>query len=445
MKFSLRHQSTGIAYRYLSQITPLMLLGFFRKIYKNNVKGVPSDAPVILAGNHPSAFVDPVLLCLSIDPPLYNMTRGDIFAKPFYRKLLESINMFPVYRTRDGFTDRDRNDPVIAYCVGKLAENRVVGIFIEGEHHLDKRVRAPKKGFAHIAFAAYARNQQPDLQVIPAGCCYYWGDRPRDTAFLNIGSPIYVRDFWNDYVENPARGVLLLTRTVEAALKKLCYHIDDPQDDAWVEQLLEMHRSDQPDMALPIIHYNTNRFEGEKAVCDFVNRLDKERKMELRIKTEAYFSSLEQNGLQDLGLMTPHRGGWLHLIWFLLGFIPFIIGFISSWPIIGLARWGTDRLVKKREFKSSIWMGIGFFTGVIYYGLLFLVGILTCHPFWMGLTLSLPFLGWFYMFYRDMWVGWRASRKALDSTERNAILLQRADLKAAFGQGDLSDVGGVIG
>ena len=84
MKFSLRHQSTGAVYPFIVPIGGnSMFYGYMRKVHVHNREGVPSDKPVLIAANHPTAFVDPCLLCTYLDPPIYNMARGDIFQKPF--------------------------------------------------------------------------------------------------------------------------------------------------------------------------------------------------------------------------------------------------------------------------------------------------------------------------------------------------------------------------
>ncbi len=62
MKFSLRHRSTGTIYVVFEPGLHWAFRLFFRKIYLNNTYGVPTDKPVLLAANHPTAFVDPLLL-----------------------------------------------------------------------------------------------------------------------------------------------------------------------------------------------------------------------------------------------------------------------------------------------------------------------------------------------------------------------------------------------
>jgi hypothetical protein len=80
--------------------------------------------------------------------------------------------MFPVYRKKDGYGERDRNDEVFDYVKGKLLEGVAVNIFVEGEHHLDKRVLPMQKGIARIAFGTYQDHRLDDLQIVPVGCNY---------------------------------------------------------------------------------------------------------------------------------------------------------------------------------------------------------------------------------------------------------------------------------
>lgn len=423
MKFSLRHQSTGKVYPYLVPMGHLMFRGYCRKIHVYNRLGVPSDKPVLLAANHPTAFVDPCLLCTFIDPPIYNMTRGDIFQKPFYRKLMESINMFPVYRVRDGYAGRDRNEEVFEYCIEKLQNRRIVTIYVEGEHHLEKRVRPAQKGIARIAFAAFERHQLEDLQIIPAGCNYMRGDRPRDEVMMNIGEPIFVKNYWDDYQRDSTGTIQRLCNDIEKSLKSVCYHIENENDDALAERLLALHRSEQPEPPLPVVIYNNRRFLAEKAVLDGLNILPENEKNTLRERAERYFVALEQAGLDDAALKNPRWGNWLWLGFFIIGLLLYLVGFLSSWPLIRLAKYIADTKAKKREFYSSVRMGVGLLAGMPYYFALFLTSLFTLNPYWIALGLSLPLLGWFAEFYREMWQRWRAARKAA-SHPKKAELLQ---------------------
>lgn len=403
--------------------------GFFRKVYFHNRTGVPGDEPVLLAVNHPTAFLDPLLLCAFLEMPIYNMTRGDIFKKTFFRKLLESVNMFPVFRVRDGYTEKDRNDEVFNFCRNKLRNRQVVTIYVEGEHHLEKRVRPCQKGIARIAFDTYEQTRLETLQIVPAGCNYVYGDRPRDVAMVNIGQPIFVRDYWDLYQENPGRAIVLLCRDIEVALKDLCFHIQSPEDDVLGEHLLTLYRSDHPEHLLPIVKYEKHRFLGEKGVLNTLNAWPEAAKQQIRTKVTAYMDALQQAGLEDGPLVQVSWGSKAWWIFFIAGFLPFGLGYLSSWPVMRLAHGVAASKVKKKEFYGSVIIGIGFLGGLIYYGLLLLLCLATLKPYWIALGITLPLLGWFAMFYRELWARWKAAQKAMQHPQRAQLLALRGDCR----------------
>ncbi|TNE59276.1 MAG: hypothetical protein EP344_08870 [Bacteroidetes bacterium] len=413
MKFSLRHQSTGKLYRYLVPSGHLMLRGFFKKIYTGNRNVVPEDKPVLIAANHPTAFVDPCLLCVMIDVPIYNMARGDIFRKPFFRKLLESINMFPVFRVRDGYTGRDRNDAVFKFCSDQLVHHRVVTIYVEGEHRLVKQVRPVQKGIVRIAFGSYEQHQMDELQIIPAGCTYMYGDRPRDEVMVQFGSPIFVRDYWEEYQTDPNAATNRLIGDIESGLREVCLHLDDLEDAPLLEDVLTLHRSSHPEPPLPLITYSSVPFQREKALCNWLNTLPADAKGRLADQTTAYFNALRQAGISDAALCNPQWGSWQWLLLFLIGLPAFLVGWLTSWPVIAVARYVADKKVRKLEFYTSVRMGAGHLSGMLYYFLVFLISLITWNPWWIALSLGLPFLGWFSMFYREQWQKWAGARTAL--------------------------------
>ncbi len=410
-----------------------MALVFFRRIYLHNRKQVPTDKPVLLAANHPTAFADPCLLSSFIDPPMYHMTRGDLFRNPFFRKLMESINMFPVFRMRDGYTERNRNDDVFEFCENKLIQNRIVCIFVEGEHHLEKHVRPIQKGIVRIAFGTYQNHPLPDLQIIPVGCNYRYGDQPRDTVMINVGPPIYVRDYWDLYLENPNRAVTQLTAAIKTELKKVCLHIDNPGDAPLLEHLLTLYRSEHPESLLPILVLNNKQFIAEKAVCDQINAQHPDAKSILAAQTATYFSALESARLSDEGLVQPAWGAWHRLLYFALGFLPFLAGLLTSYPVIWLGKSIADAKVKKREFYTSVRMVTSNVFGTVYYLLWILIALIFWAPWPVALALALPLLGWFAMFYRENWARWLASRRALQHPDRERLLQLRRQIPLITG------------
>jgi 1-acyl-sn-glycerol-3-phosphate acyltransferase len=426
MRLDLFYKSTGKNYLWLEPLMHIALRIFFRKIYLYNRQGVPGLKPVLIASNHPTAFVDPILFCEFFDPPVYNMTRGDIFRKPFFRKLMESVNMFPVFRHRDGYGERDRNDETFEYCKNKLRDGHTINIFVEGEHHLDKRVLTPiQKGIARIAFSTFENYPSDDLQIVPVGCNYVFGDRVRDEIKLNVGEPIFVKNYWKTYLENPNAAIASLCSDIETALKSVCYHIEKREDDTLAERLLVLWRSENPASLLPVVEHSGDRFFAEKAVLDRLNTLSDLEKNELREKTDAYFAALEKAGLNDEALSHPEHAGFGWLFFLTIGFVPFVTGGVLSWPVRWLANFATNKLVKKREFRTSILLGVAYLSGLLYCAIFLAAGLITGSPMLISLALLLPLLAWFYLFYREIFARWMAAGKAVKHPLRKELLALR--------------------
>ena len=75
----------------------------------NNKEYLSLKGPLLIAANHPNSFLDAIILSTIFKRPVYSLARGDAFVKPFYKKLLLSLNMFPVYRISEGVENLENN------------------------------------------------------------------------------------------------------------------------------------------------------------------------------------------------------------------------------------------------------------------------------------------------------------------------------------------------
>ncbi|MBK6997470.1 MAG: hypothetical protein IPH31_22130 [Lewinellaceae bacterium] len=218
----------------------------------------------------------------------------------------------------------------------------------------------------------------------------------------------------------------MLCADIRKALFSTCYQIEDREDDVLAEQLLMLWRNDHPDPLIPIIEGNADRFFSEKQVLDKLNDMPLDQKNQLRAQTDAYFDKVDAAGLKDEFLMQPGQGAWVWLAFLILGFLPFLIGIVLGWPVRQLAQYVTDKKVKKREFRTSILLGIGVL-GTFFYGMFLLItGILLGWPILISLALLLPVLTWFAIFWRERLYHWRAARAAMRHPQRDQLLAIRS-------------------
>jgi 1-acyl-sn-glycerol-3-phosphate acyltransferase len=432
MDYRLIRQSSGWLYWIFHPVLHVVYRLMFRKIFLHNRKGVKANTPVLIAANHPTAFVDPIFFCIFFDPPVYNMTRGDIFSKPIFRKLLESVNMFPVYRLRDGYDGRNRNEEVFEYSRRKLTQRVAVAVFVEGEHHLDKRVLPAHKGIAKIAFETYEQHRMEDLQVVPVGCNYHDGAKTRDEAKIIVGAPLMVKDYWQAYLNNPDAGINLLCVDIELSLKKICYQVDDPLDMLLADQLLHLWHNQHPSSLLPVVEHHAAPFWPEKALLDGLNQLPLEQKSLLKHKTDQYFSAIAQSGVSDEALIHPEHAGTGHLLLLILLGPLALAGFLISWPIRTAVYSITQRLVKKKEFYTSIMAGVMTILGVVYFGIWMVFGLVTGLSWALTVGILMPVLAWISILWKETRKRWLLASKALRLKNRADLLQMREEMVQLF-------------
>ncbi|MDV7396027.1 1-acyl-sn-glycerol-3-phosphate acyltransferase, partial [Arthrospira platensis SPKY1] len=136
--------------------------------------------PVILAANHPTAFIEPCILACWVPKPLHFMVRGDLFLKPLSNWVLRDFNMIPMFRIGDaGVAGVKANYRSVEEASQVLHTHHPVLILAEGSTAHEKRLRPLQKGTARIALGT--EDQRPDLgiQLVPVGVNYTYADRFR--------------------------------------------------------------------------------------------------------------------------------------------------------------------------------------------------------------------------------------------------------------------------
>jgi 1-acyl-sn-glycerol-3-phosphate acyltransferase len=83
-------------YRFCRIMSQALFTGLFRgRVF--GARRVPRTGGVLLVCNHQS-FLDPVLATLALPRECHYMARDTLFRRPFFRRLIESLNAFPIKR-----------------------------------------------------------------------------------------------------------------------------------------------------------------------------------------------------------------------------------------------------------------------------------------------------------------------------------------------------------
>ena len=156
------------------------------------------------------------------EKPLYSLVRGDVFKKPFYIKLLRSLNLLPVYRISEGAHNLSINYSTFEVCREIFQKNGIVIIFSEGKCVNEWRLRPLKKGTARLAVSCWKENIP--LKILPVGINYSSFRRFGKNMFINFGE-IMEKDEVD--ISQPD-GVLYqsFNNLLEEQLKQLVFEID---------------------------------------------------------------------------------------------------------------------------------------------------------------------------------------------------------------------------
>ena len=105
---------------------------FFRHIHIQGLENIPREGPLLLAANHPTAFIEPCVAACFQHRTLHFIVRGDIFKNPFYIKILKALHLIPIFRFKDGYTNLKQNQETFRYVNQVLQNRKTIFILAEG-------------------------------------------------------------------------------------------------------------------------------------------------------------------------------------------------------------------------------------------------------------------------------------------------------------------------
>jgi 1-acyl-sn-glycerol-3-phosphate acyltransferase len=386
-----------ILYNYVSVIHRL----YYRRITVIGAEKIPSDTPVIFAPNHQNALMDAFAVMFPIHKHVVFMARADIFKKPFIAKILNSLQILPIYRIRDGYGELGRNQEVFNKTVEVLKSNMPLCILPEGNHEGLKRLRPLKKGIFRIAFQTEESNSfNLNLNIVPVGIDY--SDYFNAGADLTVvyGTPIKIADYAAQYRENEQKTINTLMNVLAENIRSIMIHIPEEHYEL-IYQISEMY---EPNVwnTCNVKRQPYNRFTIRQYIVHKMTEAFSaypEKAFEIGDALNDYNSNLKKFNLTDCQLQqkTPHLLSLLpdtvisfallplQVYGMLLNYIPFKV------PLIAASK------MKDRQFKSSIQFGVGLFSFPTYYFIIITLFCLLAQSNLVKLifALSLPVTGYF--------------------------------------------------
>lgn len=148
----------------------LALSIFCKEVHVKNKHLLDTKGPLFIIANHPNSFLDAIIIGAYYNRKVFFLARGDVFKKRFYRFLLNTLNMIPVYRLREGKEFLHLNDYAIRKSIDLITKGASVLIFIEGVCINDHQLQPFKKGTARILEGLHQNNIFPTIHI--AGIAY---------------------------------------------------------------------------------------------------------------------------------------------------------------------------------------------------------------------------------------------------------------------------------
>jgi 1-acyl-sn-glycerol-3-phosphate acyltransferase len=176
-------------YAFIRWWATVFLRLYFRKTLVYGRHQVPLHGPLILASNHPSAFLEASILTTVMKRPIHFLVRGDMF-NPRFQWLFNWTKQIPIYRQKDGISNLRKNASTFELTYQKLGEGEAVLIFPEAKTILEKKMRPIQRGTAHLAFgtAPYIKDGS-SLMVQPVGVNFTEPRLPGTDVVIRFGVP----------------------------------------------------------------------------------------------------------------------------------------------------------------------------------------------------------------------------------------------------------------
>ncbi|MDR1173144.1 MAG: 1-acyl-sn-glycerol-3-phosphate acyltransferase [Bacteroidales bacterium] len=354
-----------------------MLRLFYRKIDVIGSKDVPDSGPVIFTPNHQNALMDALMILCTKDRQPVFVARADIFEKPLIIAALNFLRILPIYRKRDGGNSFDNNRETFDLILKALRSQQAVGMMPEGTHSEIKRLRMLQKGVFRLAMQAqeeYGNRQM--VKIVPVGIEYTSTSKFRSDVIVRYGKAIEVSDFYDQYVENPARAFKHMQDTLSEKMKEGMVNITNELYYREIEHLRVLYQR-QAVQRLGLDCRNAeHRLRAQQKIIAALQEYDQTNPDEMSalcLAVRDYLTIIQKHNLRDW--VVEHQpyslaGLLVQTIWVVLG-IPFwILGMLFNYIPYKLSALAS-RKVKDPQFVSSV----QFVAGMVVYPLYDLIMI----------------------------------------------------------------------
>lgn len=398
-------------YKILRLLFSITVRVFFRKYVVKNAERIPATGPLLLVANHPSTFMDPIVICTGIKRPIHFIAKGEAFRSKFAQWILPKFNIIPIYRKEHDPHLTHKNEDTFNKVYEILEKGGAVMIFPEGISVTDRILKKIKTGAARMALGAEAKNNFAlDVKIVPFGLNFENPHEFRTDLLINVGEPINVCDYREEYLKDSFKAVHKLRDEIKKRITELTLLAEDEEEDKMLENIRLVYKP-------AVIHdlkLNVNNPEHDYKVSVMISErihyfkiTEPTRFEKVKIMITDYFTRLEELKLNEK-IIQKNTGEnsqvfkVIRSLFFLVAGFPFYVyGLLNNYLPYRIPGWLYDKTHARSDFKGAIIMCSGTFTFLIFYSLqiFFFFYFTNSALFTLVYCFTLPISGLFAFYY----------------------------------------------
>lgn len=393
---------------------------YFSKIELEGINNIDPAKPVIYAPNHPSGWMDPILIALYAGRPVHFIARGESFQTRFQRFVLGRLNMIPVYRPDKTAHLTHKNKSIFSKCHSILENNGAIIIFPEGLSNTSLKLGPFKSGAVRMALGAESKNDfDLGVQIVPVGLNYSNPHKFRSKVRIAIGKPLDISGEMMAYRNEPHKTARSITDKLKLRVSALSTNVVNENNFSLYQELKTLRDCS-------VIHVNRKL---DLNAIDILALND--------IHALAHYSSCfnhlcRQHGIEGLKKEDHYFPRFTYV--FLILLFPVYAVF---YPLLWSIGWITDAIIKRSDFRGSMMMTIGliFLACVLSGG--FVLTSLFGLPWLLALLAPIAsvFMLGIYLDLRDRYKDYAASRKYRRLIKESPeIIVRLLRLKSSVGK-----------
>ena len=254
------------------------------------------DNPAILVCNHPNTFLDAVGVAARAKKMVFFLANAGMFSTRFSNWFFTNFYCIKIERPKDVDGRKIQNNKSFEMCDNHLTNSGILFIAPQGVSQDKRRLDTFKTGTARIALSAESKNDfNLGLTIIPVGLNYSAPRNYGSSLFFNVGTPIKVDQFKEDYLADPINTARQMTTYLEDRMKELIIDTIDEEEDEFIKKVETIQQTENP---LPI----DAAFARSKKTIEelrFLKKTEPKKHQQLERQLEQYFLGVNQHKMDD--------------------------------------------------------------------------------------------------------------------------------------------------